>query len=80
LAGQTQRQTISLSGSGRYAAADLDSQDAHVQISGSGSALVRVQATLRAQVSGSGSVAYIGRPAVTQQRSGSGGVHPQATG
>jgi hypothetical protein len=71
---------VSLSGSGRYAAADLSSQDAQVRISGSGSATVRVAGTLEAHTSGSGSVAYIGQPTVTQQRSGSGGVYPQAAG
>lgn len=80
LAGQATQQIVSLSGSGRYAAADLSSQDAQVRISGSGSATVRVAGTLEAHTSGSGSVAYIGQPTVTQQRSGAGGVYPQAAG
>jgi hypothetical protein len=78
LAGHTQQQTVNLSGSGRHTAADLASQDAQVRVSGSGSVLVRVQATLLAQISGSGSISYIGNPTVTQQRTGSGRVHQQA--
>lgn len=78
LAGRTVQQGLTLSGSGRYIAGDLDSQEARVQINGSGGAVVQVQTTLSAQLNSSGSVHYIGHPTVTQQRFGSGSVLRQA--
>ncbi|HYW23012.1 MAG TPA: head GIN domain-containing protein [Terriglobales bacterium] len=74
VSGQAARQTVSISGSGRYVASDLASQQAAVDVSGSGSARVTVSDQLRATVSGSGSVTYSGSPRVTQTVSGSGSV------
>lgn len=64
------------SGSGRYEAADLESAEVEVRISGTGSATIRERECLNANISGSGSVRYIGRPAVWQTTSGSGKVEP----
>lgn len=74
LSGETPAQTVRVSGSGSYQAADLAGTSANVTISGSGNATVRVSKTLMAVVSGSGSVTYLGNPTVTQQVSGSGRV------
>jgi Putative auto-transporter adhesin, head GIN domain len=74
VSGETPTQAVRVSGSGSYAAADLDSTNANVIISGSGNATVRVSKVLMAVVSGSGSVTYLGNPTVTQQVSGSGRV------
>ncbi|RPD47846.1 DUF2807 domain-containing protein [Hymenobacter sediminis] len=74
LAGASQSHNISISGSGRVAAYDLNTQDSYVSISGSGRSYVLATRTLNADISGSGSVYYRGTPAVNSRISGSGKV------
>lgn len=69
-----EQQAITVSGSGKYRAADLPSESANVQISGSGDATLWVIEILDIVVSGSGNVDYYGAPQVNQRVSGSGNV------
>ena len=75
LAGKTDSQTISISGSGKYLAGDLSSQHASVTISGSGNVTVWATDTLTVHVSGSGDVSYYGSPQVSFDQCGSGNIH-----
>lgn len=63
-----------LSGAGSLRAAGLQSQTAHVILSGVGSAEVAVAQSLNAALSGAGSVRYHGSPQVVQNVSGMGRV------
>jgi len=75
LAGTATSQHVTISGSGRYAASDLVSQQAQVQVSGSGDAQVNVTGQLTATVSGSGNITYSGNPTqVDRESSGSGEI------
>lgn len=74
VAGQIQRQGVTVSGSGSYRASDLASATAQVEVSGSGDVHVRVSNSLIARVSGSGNITYLGNPQVTSNVSGSGSV------
>lgn len=75
LAGEVNRQTVEISGSGSYTAGDLKGEGATVRISGSGSATLWVTNSLSSNVSGSGSVRYYGTPERIDQRvSGSGRI------
>jgi hypothetical protein len=74
LAGEVTRQTVAISGSGRYRARDLASRQASVTISGSGDCDVRVSDTLDTSITGSGHVSYVGSPAVSQHVTGSGSI------
>ncbi len=75
LGGAVQRQEIEINGSGEVRAEDLDSQEARVRISGSGSVRLRVQQRLDVRISGSGEVLYRGQPVIEQRISGSGTIH-----
>lgn len=68
-------QQITISGAGRYQAADLESRVAEVRISGAGSAVIRVSDRLDAVVSSSGAIEYFGDPEVTSSISGTGVVN-----
>jgi hypothetical protein len=74
LAGTVENQTVSVSGTGQYNAADLGSRVAGVTVDGTGKATVRASDSLDAQVSGVGSVEYIGDPSLTESVSGVGSV------
>lgn len=74
LHGRAEKQEITVSGSGKYAGADLKTRNASVNISGSGAVVVAVSDQLNVRVSGSGSVEYIGEPQVTRHIAGSGSV------
>jgi len=74
LAGQATRQNINIAGSGRYRAADLQSQQAKVDVSGSGDCALKVSDRLDVTVAGSGNVTYVGSPSVNQTILGSGRV------
>jgi hypothetical protein len=74
LAGKVVRQEVAISGSGRYYAEELDSQQAVVRVSGSGHLALKVQQTLEISISGAGEVSYIGDPQVKQSISGAGKV------
>jgi len=71
-AGRADHQTIRISGSGEYDAANLTSQSARIVISGQGNAVLRVSDSLDITISGVGQVNYIGRPKVRQVISGVG--------
>ena len=65
-----------LSGLGSFNAADLRSNKADVELSGMGSATVRVEEELAATITGAGSIEYFGHPDVQQSVSGAGSVKP----
>lgn len=66
--------SLTISGLGNLEAADLTTQEADIDISGAGSATLRVEKHLDASISGAGSVNYYGSPAVTRSISGAGDV------
>jgi hypothetical protein len=74
LSGVAQSHSINISGSGRLAAYELNTQDTDVSISGSGRSYVLASRNLSADISGSGSVYYRGEPKVNTRISGSGKV------
>ena len=67
-------QDIHISGSSRYEAEKLESQDVDISVSGSARLVVRVERALDISISGSGDVSYIGTPKVTQRISGGGTI------
>lgn len=74
VAGQTAQQKITISGAGRYRAADLQSRQATIRVSGSGDCAVRASDSLDVSVTGSGNITYSGSPTVNQHITGSGSV------
>lgn len=72
--GKVARQDIDLSGAGSYDAGQLVSDDARVDVSGAGKALVNVRKTLKVDIAGAGKVEYIGDPELRQSISGVGKV------
>ncbi|MBA2450165.1 MAG: DUF2807 domain-containing protein [Chloroflexi bacterium] len=72
LAGQTDRQAVTLTGSGQYRAGDLKSQRASVAVRGSGAARVWATDALDVTIIGSGGVEYGGGPDITRSITGSG--------
>ncbi len=72
--GEAARQDIKISGSGNYNSFEISSDEANVDISGSGKAQVNAKYRLGAGISGSGRVLYKGTPKVTTDISGSGRV------
>jgi hypothetical protein len=75
--GTSDRQEISISGSGKYRGANLKSKSATVIIAGSGDVVVAASQALDVKVEGSGSVKYIGEPRITQSIAGSGTIAKQ---
>ena len=74
IAGKVNRQDIDLSGAGSYEASQLVSDEARVDVSGAGKAVVNVRNTLKVDISGVGKVEYIGDPELRQSISGAGKV------
>ena len=72
LDGKADKQTISVSGSGKYFAGDLETASADISISGSGGATLWAKEALDILVNGSGNVSYYGRPTINQSGNGSG--------
>jgi hypothetical protein len=72
MVGKTESQDVNMAGSSSYQAEHLQSKEAKVAISGSGSATLDVSDALDARIAGSGSVEYTGDPTVSKQISGSG--------
>lgn len=66
---------VTISGSGKYIAGDLETNDTSITIGGSGEARVWAKNNLKVQISGSGDVNYYGSPSVSQSISGSGDVN-----
>lgn len=65
-----------LSGVGSFNAADLKSNKATIELSGMGSAMVRVEEDLAATLTGAGSIQYYGHPHVEQNVTGAGSIKP----
>ncbi len=74
LAGTVDSQTVSVSDTAHYAAADLESRLASVTASGASQVTVNVTESLEAHVSGAAQVEYIGDPAVTEDVSAAGSL------
>lgn len=72
LAGQVERQVVTLNGLGNYTAKDLESQTTTVVVAGAGSIGVWAVDTLDVTISGAGNVDYYGSPDVTQNITGLG--------
>lgn len=65
-----------MSGMGDFNAADLKSNKAMIELSGTGGVTVRVETELKATVTGAGSVEYFGNPRVEKKVEGLGSVKP----
>lgn len=74
VSGEVSRQTVAINGAGSYEAAELKSQEATIEHSGAGTAVVQVSDLLDVTISGIGSVEYIGDPEVREEVSGLGTV------
>lgn len=70
--GQVQKQDIKISSSGEYRARDLKSVLAHVILTSSGEATIRVSDRLTGSLSSSGNINYIGNPDVNVSMTSSG--------
>jgi hypothetical protein len=77
LSGSAQHHDIHISGSGKIAASEMQTQETTITISGSGQARVNAAQTLEVRISGSGDVRYVGQPKVSQHISGSGRVRQE---
>jgi hypothetical protein len=75
LNGKVTRQDLQTIGSGDFEAQKLESQQAKINVTGSGDSKVWATQALNVSISGSGSVAYQGAPKITKQISGSGSVY-----
>jgi len=74
LSGKAEDYTVSISGSGKINAFDVDAKHVSVKISGSGDCRVSTSESLDAKISGSGDVYYRGRPQINAKISGSGSL------
>jgi len=74
VAGTAEAQAAQIAGSGDYAAKDLESTRARIDMSGSGHAEISVSESLDADISGSGSIEYFGHPVVNEHVTGSGSI------
>ncbi len=72
--GRVGEQEVILSSSGSYRGGDMESADARVRVSSSGTATVWVTGSLDASTSSSGDVAYYGSPNVRESATSSGDV------
>ncbi len=77
-AGRVDSQAVDISGSGRYQAEDLESQEAKVDVKGAGEATVNVTDKLDVRITGSGSVEYVGDPTISQEILGAGELRRRA--
>jgi endonuclease YncB( thermonuclease family) len=74
LKGQTRKVKLECTGSGDLNAVDLLSEDAFVDIKGSGNASVNTSKSLEVEVKGSGDVSYKGSPTIRTDFKGSGNL------
>jgi hypothetical protein len=74
VAGKVQRQRIDLSGAGSFQASKLASDEAVIEVSGAGKAVVNAANSFEVDISGAGAVEYLGDPKVKQSISGIGKV------
>ena len=72
--GKASKLTINIAGSGDVKLIEMNSDDATVKISGSGSASVNAGKTLAVSIAGSGAVTYSGEAALKSSVAGSGSV------
>jgi hypothetical protein len=71
-AGRTGSQDVEVLGSGDYQGEDLKSEEARVDVRGSGEAFLNVSDSLDVRIIGSGSVEYVGDPTISQEILGAG--------
>lgn len=74
LSGEAREVEVSIAGSGNFDSRELKSENAKVNIAGSGDAFVFADVSLKARVAGSGNVHYKGRASVEQNVLGSGSI------
>jgi hypothetical protein len=74
IGGKVGRQKIDLSGAGSYQAEKLVSDEAVIEVSGAGKAIVNASSTLAVDISGAGKVEYLGDPKIKQSISGIGKI------
>lgn len=74
IAGETDQQSVTISGVGSYNAPDLKSADADMRISGAGNMTLWVDNKLTINIAGFGNVNYYGLPSISQSISGGGSV------
>lgn len=74
IGGKVVRQKVDLSGAGSYQAERLVSDDAVVEVSGAGKAVVNARNSLAVDISGAGKVEYLGDPKLKQSISGVGKI------
>jgi hypothetical protein len=74
IGGKVHRQEVDLSGAGSYLADGLASDEASVDVSGAGKAVVNAKSTLEVDISGAGKVEYLGDPKIKQSISGIGKI------
>jgi hypothetical protein len=72
--GTVGRQSIDLSGAGKYDGVGLVSDDVTVDVSGAGKVVVNARKSLSVEISGAGVVEYLGEPKLRQSISGFGKV------
>ena len=72
--GKVGRQKVDLSGAGSYLAEGLVSDEAVVDVSGAGKAVVNAKNSLAVDISGAGKVEYLGDPKLKQSISGIGSI------
>jgi hypothetical protein len=75
--GSSDRQEITIAGSGKYLGGSLKSRIATINIAGSGDAVLAVSDKLDVTIAGSGSIKYLGDPTVKQSVLGSGTITKQ---
>ena len=73
--GSVTKADVTISGLGDFDGSGLTCQEGDVQISGMGSASLRVEVKLNATISGAGTINYYGSPAVSKTISGAGDVN-----
>ena len=74
VAGTAEAQSALIAGSGAYAARELESTRARIDMTGSGHADLSVSESLDVTITGSGSVEYFGHPVVNEHVTGSGSI------
>ncbi|ULQ50595.1 head GIN domain-containing protein [Flavihumibacter fluvii] len=75
LSGETRVVSMESAGSGNLSAEELKTEDASIDIKGSGNASVNASKTLDVSVKGSGDVTYKGNPSIKSNIKGSGNIN-----
>jgi hypothetical protein len=74
LAGRCDEQSVSIKGSGRFNARNLEGNRVRVEIIGSGRTYVNASERLNVSITGSGDVRYAGSPSISKSITGSGSI------